>query len=400
MIMLIIATATVTTAILPALHCGNVCRSLQFGMSRVFVRFAVTLGVAGLVVAATAAEPLQPCYMQYQHPTLVNKSIDFENPSVFELLASNYSRQRSPFFELLHRERECVALSYWINNEPDSVEFRGSLHFSCGIQELLRIDLLHAPNGQAPGGYCLTMRHADRQLEQLECAGLGLSRAVPVTLQAHVGSMVILAQETAHSLDYLLFQRVIRHQDMLNTLKYFEARYQVPPGTLERRIFYSSSHWLRCDCERLLRGMAPLYQCLGINRNRHARGEFSIPSLSKDMLVMVVIGIGGGVTFFLLLKIRLISPFPKSSMMLTMRLGHVKNPFLLPNRGESCSCSFAEAGGGNDDPNAPSVQTLYDDRFRLLCFPSSSSGRRCLQSLIRILPFTPNQRNPGAVEPE
>ncbi|KFB41848.1 stilbene synthase [Anopheles sinensis] len=263
-----------------------------------------TLGVLLLSVVVIVAEPLQPCYVQYRKSQLVKKSIDFENPSVFELLASNYSHKTSPFFELLHRERECIALSYWINNEPESQEFRGNLHFSCGIQELLRIDLLHVPNGQAADGYCLSMRHADRPLEHFACAGFGLTRTAPLTLQAHVGSMVILSQETAHGFEYLLFQRVRRHDDMLNTLMFFEEQYSIPQGSLTRRSFYTSTHWVRCDCERLVRSMSPLYQCLGINRNRFVRPEFSIPSLSEDMLVMAAIGIAGGVTCFLLLKIR------------------------------------------------------------------------------------------------
>uniref|UniRef100_A0A182MKS4 Uncharacterized protein n=1 Tax=Anopheles culicifacies TaxID=139723 RepID=A0A182MKS4_9DIPT len=246
-----------------------------------------------------------PCYMRYQHTRRSqNKSIDFENPSVFELLASNYTRERSPFFELLHQHRDCITLSYWINNEPQMKNFRGSLKFACGVYELLHINLMHW--AVSPGEFCLAMLHGDRPLEQFGCAALAMSQLVPITLQASVGSMVALTQETPASFDYLLFQRVTRYSDMLETLRYFEQRYNMSKDALQPRNYYTSVHWIRCNCESIVESLAKLYQCLGISRKRAPPSGYGARSITDDMLVMAAIGIGGGVTFFLLLKIRLI----------------------------------------------------------------------------------------------
>uniref|UniRef100_A0A182Q9C5 Uncharacterized protein n=1 Tax=Anopheles farauti TaxID=69004 RepID=A0A182Q9C5_9DIPT len=245
------------------------------------------------------------CFMRYQSAKMVNKSIDFENPSVFELLASNYTQDTSPFFDLLHRSRDCIALSYWINNEPDMTDFRGYLKFACGVQELLHINLLH--RRISTDEFCLAMLHGERPLELYDCPALGLSQTVPIVMQAHVGSMVVLSQEPGpDTFHYLLFQRVTRYADMLDTLRYFERRYNLTKGTLRSRNYHTSQHWMRCNCDQIIESLAKVYQCLGINRKRSVPGELTIRSVSEDMLVMAAIGIGGGVTFFLLLKIRLI----------------------------------------------------------------------------------------------
>uniref|UniRef100_A0A182T2P5 Uncharacterized protein n=1 Tax=Anopheles maculatus TaxID=74869 RepID=A0A182T2P5_9DIPT len=245
-----------------------------------------------------------PCYMRYQPARQLNKSIDFENPSVFELLASNYTRERSPFFELLHQRRDCIALSYWINNEPNTKDFKGYLKFACGVHELLHISLMHW--SISSDDFCLSMLYGDRPLHQFGCAMLGLSQLVPITLQAHVGSMVVLSQQTPSSFDYLLFQRVTRYSDMLDTLRYFETRYNMSKGVLQSRNYFTSVHWLRCNCESLVESFSKLYQCLGISRKRLVPAGYGARSVADDMLVMAAIGIGGGVTLFLLLKIRTI----------------------------------------------------------------------------------------------
>lgn len=266
--------------------------------------------VTSLMAPSLQSQPSQrkrsPCYMRYQPAFMPNKSIDFENPSVFELLASNYTRDRSPFFELLHQWRDCIALSYWINNEPNTRGFRGYLKFTCGVHELLHINLMHWRVSSDPDDFCLSMLYGERPLEQYGCPTLAMSQAVPITLQAHVGSMVVLSQETPTSFDYLLFQRVTRYLDMLSTLRYFELRYHIPKGVLQPRNYHSTVHWLRCDCDAIMDSLGQLYQCLGISRKRTGPPGYGARSVSDDMLVMAAIGIGGGVTFFLLLKIRLI----------------------------------------------------------------------------------------------